>query len=165
MINILDPLTKPALTKRHLIGVYDQKLSKLIAQVLKELGISRAMVVSGDNGLDEVNICGRSSIVEIEGENFKEYEITPEDVGLKRRPIESIRGGNPKLNKKITLDILKGEEGGPRDVTLLNAAAALIVSGLVEDFQTGLAMATESIDKGAALGKLKAMVEISKKLK
>lgn len=164
MINILDPLTKPALTKRHLIGVYDQKLSKLIAQVLKELGIFSAMVVSGENGLDEVNICGITHIVEINGEDFQEYEITPEEVGLKRRPIESIRGGDASLNKKITLDILRGEKGGPRDVSILNAAAGLKVSGLVSDLTAGVEKASEAIDSGRALAKLNEMIEISKKL-
>ncbi len=163
LINILDPLTKPALTKRHLIGVYDQKLSRLIAEVLKEFGIFSAMVVSGENGLDEVNICGPTHIVEINGEYTEEYEILPEDVGLKRRPIESIRGGDAALNKKITLDILKGEAGGPRDVTVINAAAALKVSSLVKDLIEGVKKAEEAIDSGAALKKLNEMIEISKK--
>jgi anthranilate phosphoribosyltransferase len=164
IINILDPLTKPALTKRHLIGVYDQKVSDLIAQVMQEFGIFSAMVVSGDNGLDEMNICGRTHILEIEGDSKKEYEITPEDVGLKRWPIETLKGGNAKLNKKITLNILQGEQGGPRDVTILNAAAALKVSGVVTDLEKGIKKATDSIDNGAALEKLRQMIDISSKL-
>jgi anthranilate phosphoribosyltransferase len=165
LINILDPLTKPALTKRHLIGVYDQKLSRLIAEVLKEFGIFSAMVVSGENGLDEMNICGITHVVEINSEEIVEYSLTPEDVGMKRRPIESIKGGDAPLNKKITLDILKGEKGGPRDVTVMNAAAALKVSGLVTDLEDGINLAQKAIDDGSALNKLNQMIEISKSLK
>ncbi|MEJ2636064.1 MAG: anthranilate phosphoribosyltransferase [Calditrichia bacterium] len=164
MINILDPLTKPALTKRQLIGVYDQKLSLLIAQVLKEFEIFSGMVVSGENGLDEVNICGKTHIVEINGDEIKEYEIKPEDLGLKRWPIESIQGGDAEKNKTIFLDILKGKNGGPRDVTLINAAAALKVSGLAETLADGIKQATKAIDSGAALHKLEQMIQISQKL-
>ncbi len=164
IINILDPLTKPALTKRHLIGVYDQKVSALIAQVMQEFGIFNAMVVSGENGLDEMNICGKTYVLEIEGDSRKEYEISPEDLGLKRWPIESLKGGSATVNKKITLNILKGEKGGPRDVTILNAAAALKVSGIVKNLETGIERATASIDQGAALEKLQQMIEISSQL-
>lgn len=164
IINILDPLTKPALTKRHLIGVYDQKLSRLIAQVLMEFGIFSAMVVSGENGLDEVNICGKTHIVEVKGSEIEEYEINPEDVGLKRYSIESLKGGDAMLNKKIIIDILNGKKGGPREVTLINAAAALKVSGLVKQLEEGIHKATESIDSGSAWHKLEQMIEVSKML-
>ena len=164
IINILDPLTKPALTKRHLIGVYDRKLSRLIAQVLMEIGIFSAMVVSGDNGLDEVNICGSTHIVEVNGSEIQEYEITPEDVGFKRYPIESLKGGNAAVNKKIIIDVLNGKKGGPREVALLNAAAALKVSGLVKRLEDGIQKATEAIDSGSAWHKLQQMIEVSKML-
>ncbi|OGB67032.1 MAG: anthranilate phosphoribosyltransferase [Caldithrix sp. RBG_13_44_9] len=164
IINILDPLTKPALTKRHLIGVYDQKLSRLIAQVLMEFGIFSAMVVSGENGLDEVNICGKTHIVEVKGSEIEEYEINPEDVGLKRYSIETLKGGDAMLNKKIIIDILNGKKGGPREVTLINAAAALKVSGLVKQLEEGIHKATESIDSGSAWHKLEQMIEVSKML-
>ncbi len=164
MFNILDPLTKPALTKRQLIGVYDQKLSELVAQVLREFEIFSGMVVSGENGLDEVNICGKTNIVEINGERIEEYEITPEELGLKRWPIESLKGGDAKVNKQIFLDILNGNKGGPRDVTIINAAAALKVSGQAGDLKAGIRLATKAIDSGAALQKLQQMVQISKKL-
>jgi anthranilate phosphoribosyltransferase len=163
-INILDPLTKPALTKRQLIGVYDSKLSRIIAQVLNEFKIFSGMVVSGDNGLDEVNISGKTYIVELYGGQFREYDLTPEELGLKRWPIESLKGGNAKVNKKITINVLKGENGGPRDVILMNAAAALKVSGLAPDFKEGVEMAKNSIDSGSAYKKLEQLIEISKKI-
>lgn len=162
IINILDPLTKPALTKRHLIGVYDEKLSRLIAQVLMEIGIFSAMVVSGENGLDEVNICGRTHVVEVKETEITEYEINPEDVGLHRFPIDSIKGGDAQTNKKILLDILNGKKGGAREVTILNAAAALKVSGLVKELDQGIKKAVQSIDSGSALHKLEQMIEISR---
>ncbi len=164
IFNILDPLTKPALTKRQLIGVYDKKLSLTIAQVLREFGIFSGMVVSGENGLDEVNIAGKTHVVEIAGDEITQYEITPEDLGIRRWPIESIRGGDANKNKQIILDILNGKDGGPRDVTVINAAAALKVSGLAKTLKEGVEMAIEAIDSGAALRKLNQLIEISKKL-
>ncbi|HHE65681.1 MAG TPA: anthranilate phosphoribosyltransferase, partial [Bacteroidetes bacterium] len=164
IFNILDPLTKPALTKRQLIGVYDKKISTLVAHVLKEFGIFSGMVVSGENGLDEVNISGGTFVVEINYEEIKEYEIVPEDFGLKRWPIESLRGGDAAINKKIILDVLNGKTGGPRDVTIINAAAALKVSGKAKNLLEGIEQACHAIDSGAALKKLNEMVEISKSL-
>jgi anthranilate phosphoribosyltransferase len=162
--NILDPLTKPALTKRQLIGVYDQKLSILVAQVLREFGIFSGMVVSGENGLDEVNICGKSHVVEIIGDKIIEYEIIPEEYGLRRWPIESIKGGDAEFNKKIILNILEGNPGGPADVTILNAAAALKVSGKTKNISEGIAFARESIESGSALNKLNELIAISKNI-
>jgi len=164
IINILDPLTKPALTKRHLIGVYDQKLSMLVAQVLQEFGIFSAMVVSGENGLDEMNICGKTYVVEISGTSIEEYEITPEELGLKRWSIDTLKGGSAAVNKRMTQKILEGEKGGPRDVTILNAAAALKVSGIVKNLEAGIKKAIHSIDSRAALNKLNQMISISSKL-
>ncbi len=164
MINILDPLTKPALTKRQLIGVYDQKVLEIMAQVLREFEIFSGMVVSGENGLDEVNICGTTHIIEINQQDIKKYELTPEELGLKRWPSESIQGGDAEMNKKIFLKILEGNKGGPRDVTVINAAAALKVSGMVDNFIDGVKKAIESIDSGAAYEKLEQLIEKSKSL-
>jgi anthranilate phosphoribosyltransferase len=122
------------------------------------------MVVSGENGLDEVNICGKTHVVEVNCNKLEEYIITPEDLGLKRWPIESLKGGDAAMNKEITLKILNGEAGGPRDVTVINAAAALKVSGLVQNLEEGITKATQAIDSGSALKKLNEMIEISKNL-
>ncbi len=163
-IHILDPLTKPALTKRQLIGVYDQQLSRLIAEVLKEFKLFRGMVVSGDNGLDELNISGKTLVLEIVGDEIKEYEIDPEQLGLKKWPVEAIRGGDAERNKQIILDVLRGKAGAARDVTLLNAAAALKVAGVVESLKDGLRKARQAIDSGAAMEKLEQIVELSREL-
>ncbi len=164
MINILDPLTKPALTKRQLIGVYDRKILEVTAQVLREFEIFSGMVVAGENGLDEVNICGKTYVIEINGQEMQSYELTPEELGMKKWPIESLRGGDVNTNKEIFLKILQGEQGGPRDVTIMNAAAALKVSGQVKNLQDGITRATEAIDSGAALHKLEQLIQLSKKL-
>ncbi|NOX35987.1 MAG: anthranilate phosphoribosyltransferase [Calditrichaeota bacterium] len=163
-IHILDPLTKPALTKRQLIGVYDQKLSRLIAEVLKEFKLFRGMVVSGDNGLDELNISGKTLVLEIVGDEIKEYEVDPEQLGLQKWPVEEIRGGDAERNKQIILDILRGKPGAPRDVTILNAAAALKVAGVVDTLEDGIQKAVTAIDSGAAMEKLEQIIELSREL-
>ncbi|RMF56701.1 MAG: anthranilate phosphoribosyltransferase [Calditrichaeota bacterium] len=163
-INVLDPLTKPALTKRQLIGVYDRKLSRLIAEVLQELGVFQAMVVSGENGLDEMNISGKTYVVELINNQLNEYEVIPEDFGLPIWPVEKLRGGDPEQNKKILLDVLKGKPGPARDVTVLNAAAALKIAGVVENIKEGIQKAEEALDTGKAMEKLQAMIEISETL-
>jgi anthranilate phosphoribosyltransferase len=164
LINIMDPLTKPVLTKRQLIGVYDHKLTRVIAEVLHEFNLFQAMVVSGENGLDEMNISGKTYVVGLLDGEIKEYEITPEEYGLKRWSVKALRGGDPKKNKEIILKIFKGEKGAPRDVTIFNAAAALKVAGIVDKLQKGIKLATEAIDKGLVLKKLKQMIEVSRNL-
>lgn len=164
LINILDPLTKPALTKHHLIGVYDSQLSRLIAEVMREFNIFQVMVVSGENGLDELNISGKSHVVEMSDGQIEEYEIQPEDVGLKRWPVEKLRGGDAATNKKILLEILDGKKGAPRDVTIFNAGAALKVAGVVKDLPAGVRLAAKAIDDGRARGKLDEMIQISQNL-
>ncbi len=163
-IHILDPLTKPALTRRQLIGVYDRKLTRLVAEVLKEFHLFKGMVVNGENGLDELNISGKTLVIEIEEQELTEYEIEPESVGLNRWPIEAIKGGDPQFNKQIILDVLNGKPGAPRDVTILNAAAALKVAGIVNDLKEGAKQAAEAIDSGRAKQKLEQLIEISKEL-
>lgn len=164
IMNIMDPLTKPVLTKRQLIGIYDHKLNRIVAEVLYELNLSQAMVVSGDNGLDEMNISGKTYVVGLLNGEIKEYEITPEEYGLKRSPVEKLRGGDPKKNKEIILRIFRGEEGPPRDVTIFNAAAALKVADIVENLKDGIKLAAQAIDKGLVLKKLEQMIELSRKL-
>ncbi len=164
MINILDPLTKPALTKHHLIGVYDFKQSRIIAEVMREFEVFRVMLVSGENGLDELNVSGKTFVTEMADGEITEYELMPEDVGLKTWPIEDIRGGDVKKNKDILLSIMDGKTGAPRDVTIFNAAGALKVAGVVSDLKEGVKKAAEAIDKGFARKKLEEMIEISQNL-
>jgi anthranilate phosphoribosyltransferase len=164
LINIMDPLTKPVLTKRQLIGVYDHKLTRIIAEVLHEFKLFQAMVVSGDNGLDEMNISGKTYVVGLLDDEIKEYEVDPEEFGLKRWPVEALRGGNPTKNKEIILRIFKGEKGAPRDVTVYNAAAALKVAGVTDKVKKGVELAIEAIDSGLVLKKLEQMIKVGGKL-
>ena len=164
LINIMDPLTKPVLTKRQLIGVYDHKLTRIIAEVLHEFKLFQAMVVSGENGLDEMNISGKTYVVGLLDDEIQEYEVTPEEFGLKRWPVEALRGGNPAKNKEIILKIFKGEKGAPRDVTVYNAAVALKVAGLTDKVKKGVKLAMDAIDSGFVLKKLEQMIRISSKL-
>jgi len=164
LINIMDPLTKPVLTKRQLIGVYDYQVSRIVAEVLLEFKLFQAMVVSGENGLDEMNISGKTYVAELKNQKINEYEVSPHEFGLKIWPVESLKGGKPEKNKKIILNILEGDSGGPRDVTIYNAGAALKVAGIVEKLKDGIKLASQSIDKGWALEKLEQMVKISRKV-
>jgi len=164
IMNILDPLTKPALTKRQLIGVYDHNLCRLIAEVLQQFGVFQVMVVSGENGLDEMNISGKTYVAELITNEIKEYEVEPGDFGLKTWPVEAIRGGDAETNKQIILDILNGKPGAPRDITIYNAGAALKIAGVVKKIAQGIKKASEAIDSGAAKAKLDAMIEVSRNL-
>ena len=164
LVNILDPLTKPALTKHHLIGVYDAKQSRVIAEVMRELGVFKVMLVSGENGLDELNVSGKTFVMEMFDNDIREYTLMPEDVGLRIWPVEDLRGGDAKANKNILLSILDGKKGAPRDVTIFNAAGALRVAGVVEDLAEGVRAAVESIDSGKARAKLDAMIRFSQDL-
>jgi anthranilate phosphoribosyltransferase len=164
LINILDPLTKPALTKRHLVGVYDFQLSRLVAEVMREIGLIHVMVVAGENGLDEMNISGKTHVVEMRDGGIEEYDLMPEDVDLKSWPVEELRGGDPKTNKEIIVGILRGEKGAPREVTIFNAAAALKIAGVVENLKEGVSKAKEAINRGLAMKKLEHVIEISRNL-
>lgn len=149
VFNLLGPLTNPAGARRQLLGVYDPARLDGLAQVLRELGSERAMVVHGE-GLDELALHGTTRVAELCDGQVRTYTLTPEDAGLRRAPIEAIRGGDVGRNVAIARAILDGETGPARDVVLLNAAAALRVAGEAEDLKDGVARAAQAIDCGAA---------------
>jgi indole-3-glycerol phosphate synthase len=152
--NILGPIANPAGVKHQLIGVYDPAIALLIARVLHDLGISRAMVVNGE-GMDELTNLGKTRVVElIEGET-REYEISPQMFGIDVAEPEDIRGGNPVENARAALSILKGEKSPRTDVVALNSAAALYISGRSSSLHEGLELAGETILSGRALAKLR----------
>jgi anthranilate phosphoribosyltransferase len=161
IFNILGPLTNPARAKHQLLGVYEVSLTETMAKVLGRLGSQRAMVVCGYDGLDEVTITGQTRISELKMGRVRTYSIKPKDFGIKRGRLEDIKGGSPGDNARITLSILKGEKGPRRDIVLLNAAAALVVSSQTKNFPQGIAMAQESIDRGKALRKLEELIEFT----
>lgn len=154
VFNILGPLTNPAGTVRQVVGVFAEKLTEPIANVLVNLGIERAMVVHGADGLDEITVCDGTRISQVEDGRVETFYITPADFGFEPADRGSILGAGKNINAEITLNILQGEKGPKRDMVLLNSAAALIVAGAANDFTSGLERAAEAIDSGKAVAKL-----------
>jgi anthranilate phosphoribosyltransferase len=166
VFNLLGPLTNPAGASAQVVGVYDASLTELIARALGELGVRRAMVVHGADGLDEISIAGETYVSELRDAMVQSYTVTPEDFGLHRAPLEAIRGGDAKHNAEIIRNIfgqsqLPRAHGPHREIVLANAAAALVVAGRASDFLAGVNLAAESIDSGAARDKLEALVAFS----
>lgn len=154
IFNLLGPLTNPAGATVLLIGVYDQRLVRPLAEVLARLGADSAMVVHGEGGLDEVTVTGRTYIARLANGEVSEFVITPEEVGLGRARLEDIKGGDTETNRTLALAVLSGEPGARRDMVLMNAAAALLAAGNADSFADGVALAAKSIDSGAALARL-----------
>jgi anthranilate phosphoribosyltransferase len=148
--NFLGPLTNPAGASRQLLGVSDRGYQETIAETLVVLGCERALVVSGDDGLDEISISGRTRVIEVAGGGTEEWFVTPGEHGLGEAPIEEIAGGSPEENASIVRSVLAGEPGPARDVSLLNAGAAILVGGGAADLATAVEGAAEAIDSGAA---------------
>jgi len=162
IFNLLGPLSNPANATSQVLGVYDAKLTEIIAAVLKNLGCRRALVVSGMDTLDEITITGRTKITELNKGRLKTYFVSPENFGMKRSKLVDIKGGNAKENAGILLSVLKGERSPRRDVVLLNAAAALIAGFKAGDFKEGIELARDSIDSGRAAQKLDRLIVMTK---
>lgn len=158
IFNILGPLTNPAGASRQVLGVYRRELTGVLARVLGRLGSTRAFVVHGSDGMDEITITGPTCVAELEGERVREYTLSPEDVGLVCAPPESIHGGDAEENARIVRSVLGGDRSPRRDVVLLNAAAALVVADACPDLRQGVERAAEVIDSGKALEKLDLLV-------
>ena len=161
IFNLLGPLSNPAGVKRQMIGAFSRQWIEPMAQVLKNLGSECVWVAHGSDGLDEITISGPTHIAALESGNVRTFEISPEDVGFKRAKPEALRGGDAETNAAALLGVLKGKPGAYRDVTLLNAAAALVVSGRAKDLKAGAAMATKAIDSGEAEGRLDRLIVVS----
>lgn len=155
VFNILGPLANPAASDYILLGVYDEALMEPMAQVLMNLGIKGAMLVHGEDGLDEISLSSPTRICEVNGHKLIKYTIAPEDYGFERVPLTKVRGGNAADNADILLSILDGSEQGPkRHIVLLNAGCALYISGTAQSIEDGIELARNSIDSGRALKKL-----------
>lgn len=165
MFNILGPLTNPAGATHQLVGVYDQRWTKILVQVLANLGTVHALVVHGEDGLDEITTTAKTYISEANKGKINSYEISPEDFGLKKTKLEDLSGGNISENIKILLDILQGKSGPKRDIVILNAAAAIYAADKAKSIKEGIKLALESIDSGRALEKLELLKEYSHKFK
>jgi anthranilate phosphoribosyltransferase len=161
VFNILGPLCNPAGATRQVLGVADESLGEKMAQVLARLGCERAIIVHGEDGLDELSPAGPSRVWEIRGSAIERYRVSPADAGLPSHPLSSVGGGTPEDNARMLRSVLGGEAGALRDFTLLNAAAGLLAFGLAGDFADGVAMAADAIDNGAANKKLDRFIEVS----
>jgi anthranilate phosphoribosyltransferase len=161
VFNLLGPLTNPARASAQVVGVYSDDLVEKLAEALSMLGLRRALVVHGSDGLDEITITGPTRVAEVRDGQVRTYEVTPEEFGLTRAPIEEITGGDTAANAGIIREVLGGKRSACRDVVLLNAAAALVAAGKSDHLYDALPIAAQSIDSGAAAAKLGALVEFT----
>jgi anthranilate phosphoribosyltransferase len=158
IFNLLGPLTNPAGAQSQVLGVFSPDAIDLLASTLAELGIERALVVHGAGGLDEISLAGDTVVADVRHGAVRRYTLTPEDFGIERAPLEAIRGGSPAENAVTIRAIFAGSSGAARDVVVVNAAAALVASGVAETFLDGAHMAAEAISSGGADRKLQALV-------
>ena len=164
VFNMLGPLTNPAGANAQIIGVYSAALTEPLARVLAELGTVRAFVVHGSDNLDEISNTGESRVSEVREGLVRTFAVRPEDFGMPRAAISDLRGGDREQNAQIIRGLLDGEPGPRRDIVLMNAAAALVAGGRARELKEGVALAGQSIDAGAARGKLQALIALSQRL-
>lgn len=158
VFNLLGPLTNPAFVKGQVLGVYDKDLTHLTAEVLMNLGCERALVVHGEDGLDEISTTSRTYASELKDGNIKDYTINPEDFDIKVSSMDDIAGGTAFENAKSIVEILKGGKGPKRDIVLLNSGAALYIGKASRSIAEGIDMAGEIIDSKKAYEKLQELV-------
>ncbi len=161
IFNILGPLSNPANAKNQIIGVYDSKLTGTLAKVLKDIGSDHVFVVHGKDGMDEMTLTTKTIVAELKNGVIKEYEFDPQDYGLSLCRPEDLNGGSPEQNADITTSILSGVKGPKRNIAILNAAAAIMVSKKADDFPKALSLAEESINSGKAHQKLEKLIKLT----
>ena len=161
VFNILGPLTNPAGATMELMGVYDRELVEPLAQVLCNLGVKRAMVVYGEDGLDEISLSAPTFICEVKDGWVRSYTITPEQFGFKRCSKGALQGGTAHKNAEIMKALFQGEKGAKRDAAVFNAAAAMFVTGKYASMEAAISVANEVIDSGKALQKLNDFIRCS----
>jgi anthranilate phosphoribosyltransferase len=161
VFNLLGPLTNPAQASAQIVGVYSVALVEKLAEALSMLGLHRALVVHGLDGLDEITITAPTRVAEVRDGTVRTYEITPEEFGMQRGTLDDISGGDAAVNAAIIAEVLASKKSSKRDVVLLNAAAALVAAGRADHLADALPLASKSIDSGAAAGKLAALVRFT----
>ena len=161
VFNILGPLTNPAGADMELMGVYDKELVEPLAKVLMNLGVKNAMVVYGNDGLDEISMSSSTTLCEVKNGWLKTYEITPEQFGFRRCEKSELVGGTPAENAVILRSVLQGEKGAKRDAAVLNSAAALYITGRYESIDDAVKIAEDIIDSGKAMNKLEEFIRCS----
>ncbi len=161
VFNLLGPLTNPAGAQAQVVGVYSHALVEKLAAALAMLGLLRALVVHGQDGLDEITITGPTQVAEVQGGQIRTYQLAPEEFGFSRASLDALAGSDAAGNARIIREILSGEKSPRRDVVLLNAAATLMVANRVQTMQEGLEQAAAAIDSGRAEEKLEALVKFT----
>ena len=165
VFNLLGPLTNPAGAKRQVVGVFGGDYVRPVAEALAALGAEKALVVHGSDGMDEITVSASTRVAEVTDGEIKEYEISPEDFGLPRHPPDGLLGGDAHLNARILRDVLSGtESGAARDVIVLNAGAAIYVSGEAESIEEGARLAERSIGDGSAHAAVDEFVRTTRRL-
>jgi anthranilate phosphoribosyltransferase len=154
VFNLLGPLTNPAGAQSQVLGVFSEDVMDLVAATLAELGVEHAFVVHGAGGLDEISLAGETMVAEVRDGAIRRFTVTPDEFGVARPPLESIRGGTAAENAALIRRVLEGEPGPPRDVVVVNAAAALVAAGIAANFREGAGLASFAIASGAASEKL-----------
>ncbi len=161
VFNILGPLTNPAGARRQLLGAFSLEASRLMAEALCALGVEHALVVHGLEGLDEISTCGPTQVLEVREGEVREYYLTPGELGVPKACPEDLAGGEPEQCAALFLQVLEGQEGAARDIVLVNAGAAIYVSGQAENLGSGVERAKEALDTGMAREKLEELVKAS----
>lgn len=161
IFNLLGPLSNPAGVRRQMVGVFSRQWVEPLAHVLKNLGSERAFVVHGSDGLDEITTSGPTAVASLDNGTIRTFEITPEEVGLERVEPQALRGGDAATNAAALRAVLEGKKGPLRDITVLNAAAALVVAGKAKDLQSGVALAAQTVDTGEAEACLDRLIAVS----
>ncbi|MDF1819562.1 MAG: anthranilate phosphoribosyltransferase [Immundisolibacteraceae bacterium] len=164
IFNLLGPLTNPAGAKCQLIGVYNDELVERVAQVLRELGSERVMVVRGEDGLDEISLSGPTRVSELKNGEVQSFLLTPEQLGLDRSPLSALVVETAEQSAAVIQQVLAGEPGPARDIVLANAGAAIYLAGLSDTLEEGVERAGEVIDSGAAAATLASLAELSNQL-
>lgn len=164
VFNILGPLTNPAGAKTHLLGVADPSVADKMAQVLGRLGSTRAIIVHGKDGLDEITLGDETEVWELKGGAVSTYTIDPDKLGIDRQPRDKLAAGSVEESTRILNEVLSGRQGPARDVVLMNAGASLQAAGVVATLEEGVNKAAESMDSGKARQKVQALIELSNRL-
>jgi anthranilate phosphoribosyltransferase len=165
VFNILGPLTNPAGARRQLTGVAVSGLGETLGQVLNLLGAEHALIVHGQDGLDEISVCAPTQIYEVRNGKVQAYVIEPEQFGLPRWTIDAVRGGTVEANVRLAQGVLDAERGPSRDVVLLNAGASLYMAGLADSIQAGIERVVDELDSGRAQTKVKQVAAASQRIK
>jgi len=161
VFNVLGPLTNPAGARALMLGVYSPELTRTLAEALVQLGATRAYVVHGAGGIDELSPCGANLVCEVENGTVREYELDPLDLGVERCNPSELAGGDPATNARALRDVLAGAGGGHRSAVILNAAGGIAAAGHASNLRDGIGLAREAIDSGAAAARLDELVAFS----